>query len=124
MRINRSVSRLVIRVAGLAALGMTATFAGAQAIEVKGKPPLYKYVSYWTIPRSHWAEVVKDDATGNQKILAPALADGTLVGYGHIACKVDDGTNRCRTLRVGGRTVSKRLGDFQMIYAMSSDVVE
>jgi len=71
-----------MRVAGLAVLGMTATLAGAQTVEVKEKPPLYRYVSYWTFPRAHWADVDKDNATGNQKILAPALADGTLVGYG------------------------------------------
>jgi hypothetical protein len=69
-------------VAGLAVLGMTATLAGAQTVKVKEKPPLYRYVSYWTFPRAYWAEVDKDNATGNQKILAPALADGTLVGYG------------------------------------------
>jgi hypothetical protein len=69
-------------VAGLAVLGMTARLAGAQTVEVKEKPPLYRYVSYWTFPQAHWAGVDKDNATGNRKILAPALADGTLVGYG------------------------------------------
>lgn len=69
-------------VAGLAVLGMTATLAGAQTVEVKEKLPLYRYVSYWTFPRAHWADVDKDNATGNQKILALALADGTLVGSG------------------------------------------
>jgi hypothetical protein len=44
-----------------------------------------RYVSYWTFPRAHWADVDEDNATGNWKILAPALADGTLVGrYGTI----------------------------------------
>jgi len=61
---------------------VTATLAGAQTAEVKEKPLLYKYVSYWTFPRAHWGDVDKDNATANQKILAPALADGTLVGYG------------------------------------------
>jgi hypothetical protein len=61
---------------------MSATLAGAQTVEVKEKPPLYRYVSYWAFPRAHWADADKDNATGNQKILAPALADGTLVGYG------------------------------------------
>ena len=72
----------MIGVAGLAVLGMTATLAGAQTVEVKEKPPLYKYVSSCAFPRAHWADVDKDNTTGNQKILAPALADGTLVGYG------------------------------------------
>jgi len=72
----------MVIVAGLAVLGMTARLAGAQTEEVKEKPELYTYVSYCAFPRAHWGEVDKDNATGNQKILAPALADGTLVGYG------------------------------------------
>ncbi|HEX5258940.1 MAG TPA: hypothetical protein VFW35_09190 [Sphingomicrobium sp.] len=61
---------------------MSTARAGAQAVEVKEKPPLYRYVSYWAFPRARWAELDKDGATGNRKILATALADGTLVGYG------------------------------------------
>jgi len=77
----------MVAVAGMAVLGMTATLAGAQTVEVKEKPPLYRYVSYWTFPRAHWADVDKDNATGNQKILAPALADGTLVGRYGVLCR-------------------------------------
>jgi hypothetical protein len=69
-------------VAGLAVLGMTATSASAQTDAVKEKPPLVRYESYWAIPPAHWGDVDKDNATSNQKALAPALADGTLVGYG------------------------------------------
>jgi hypothetical protein len=72
----------MVIVAGLAVLGMTATLAGAQTVEVKEKPRLYRYESYWTFPPAHWGDVDKDNATSNQKALAPALADGTLVGYG------------------------------------------
>lgn len=61
---------------------MSATLAGAQAGAVKERPLLYKFVSYWTFPRSHWGDVDKENATSDQRILAPALADGTLVGYG------------------------------------------
>src|SRR5260221_7140318 len=61
---------------------MSATLAGAQTGVVKERPLLYKYASYWTFPRSHWGDVDKENATSNQEILAPALADGTLVGYG------------------------------------------
>jgi hypothetical protein len=74
---NRSVRRLMVGVAGLAVLGMTATLAGAQADAVKEKPRLYRYDSYWVFPRAHWGDLDKDNAAGNQKILAPALADGT-----------------------------------------------
>jgi len=70
---NRAVCRLMASVGALAGLAMTATLAGAQTVEVKEKPPLYRYVSYWTFPRAHWADVDKDNVTGNQKILAPAL---------------------------------------------------
>ena len=42
---NRSACRVMVDVAGLAVLGMTATLAGAQTVEVKEKPPLYRYVS-------------------------------------------------------------------------------
>jgi dienelactone hydrolase len=38
--LNRSVCRVMVGVAGLAVLGMTATLAGAQTDEVKEKPPL------------------------------------------------------------------------------------
>ena len=69
-------------VAGLSVLEMSATLAGAQTVEVKEKPELYKYVSYWTFPRAHWADVDKDNAARYQKILAPALADRTLVADG------------------------------------------
>jgi hypothetical protein len=79
---NRLVSRVIMGVGGLAVLGMAVTLAGAQTIEVKEKPRVFRFESYWTIPPAHWGDVDKDNATSNQKVLAPALADGTLVGYG------------------------------------------
>jgi hypothetical protein len=60
-------------VASLAVLGMSATLADVQTDEVKEKPRLYRYESYWVFLRVHG---------GNQKVLAPALVDGILVGYG------------------------------------------
>jgi hypothetical protein len=80
--VNRSARRVMGWVAGLAMLGMTATLAGSQTDTVKEKPRLYRYVSYWTFPRAHWDDFDKEKATENQKVLAPALADDTLVGYG------------------------------------------
>ena len=71
-----------MRFAGLLVLAMTATLAAAQTVEVKEKPRLYRYDSYWVFPRAHWGDVNKENVAGNKKILAPALADGTLVGYG------------------------------------------
>lgn len=43
---------------------------------------MYTYDSSWVFPRARWADVDKDNAQSNQKILAPALSDGTLLGYG------------------------------------------
>ena len=79
---NGSACRVMVDVAGLAVLGMTATLAGAQTVEMKEKAPLYRYVSYWTFPRAHRSDVDKDNTTGNQKILAPALADGIGPAFG------------------------------------------
>jgi hypothetical protein len=89
----------MVGVAGLAVLGMTATLAGAQTEEVNERARLYTYVSYWAFPRAHWGEVDKDNATSNRKILAPALADGTLVGYGddenQVHCRPSRPLRRC-----------------------------
>jgi hypothetical protein len=85
---KRLVCRVMMGVGSLALLGMTATLAGAQTDAVpeaaapKEKPALVRYESYWVIPPAHWGDVNKDNATGNQNVLAPALADGTLLGYG------------------------------------------
>lgn len=79
---SRSVRRVMASVAGWAVQGMTATRAGAQTVDVKKKPPLYRHVAFWTFPRAHWADVDEDNASVNQKILAPPLAAGTLEGYG------------------------------------------
>jgi hypothetical protein len=72
-------------VAGLCALAMStglATPARAQMSEVKEKPPMYSYVSFWNIPRTQWPEMAKADAA-DQKILEKAVANGSIVGYGN-----------------------------------------
>jgi hypothetical protein len=85
---NRLACSVMVGVASMAVFGMSETLADAQTAEVpeaavpKEKPRLYRYESYWTIPPAHWGDIDKDNAASNQKALAPALADGTLVGYG------------------------------------------
>jgi hypothetical protein len=69
-------------IATLAVLGATATLAGAQTEEVKEKPRLYTYESQWTFPRAHWGDVAKDNAQSD-KVLAAAVANGSVVGYGN-----------------------------------------
>ena len=63
-------------------LALCANPAGAQSSEVKEKPPMYSYVAHWAIPRAHWADMQKA-AAADDAILEKALADGTIVGYGH-----------------------------------------
>lgn len=79
---NKSVWRVIAGVAALTALSALAVPARAQTAEVKEKPRMYTYESNWVFPRAKWGEVDKDNAGSTQKITAPALADGTLVGYG------------------------------------------
>ncbi|MDE3199923.1 MAG: hypothetical protein KGN79_03290 [Acidobacteriota bacterium] len=52
----------------------------AQSEAVKAKAPVYTYVANWQIPRTHWAEMRKDD--GSNAVFAKALEDGTISGYG------------------------------------------
>jgi hypothetical protein len=63
----------------IACLGSTT--AGAQAPEVKEKPPMYSYVSNWAIPRARWADWDKQTAT-DAKLFDKAIGSGALVGYG------------------------------------------
>jgi hypothetical protein len=67
--------------AGVGLLAISA-LASAQMSEVKEKPPMYSYVSFWSLPRAQWAEMEKPNSP-NQKTLEKALAAGTLVGYGY-----------------------------------------
>lgn len=68
--------------AGLCVFGMWALQASAQTSEVKEKPPMYSYVSNWSIPRAQWGEMQKANAA-DQKILDQAIANGTIVAYGN-----------------------------------------
>ena len=61
--------------------GVWAAPVSAQMAEVKEKPRMYTYVSNWTVPRAHWAEMEKQ-AAANAKIFDKAVASGGLVGYG------------------------------------------
>jgi hypothetical protein len=65
----------------LAIAGVWAAPVSAQMAEVKEKPRMYTYVSNWTVPRAHWAEMEKQ-AAANAKIFDKAVASGGLVGYG------------------------------------------
>jgi len=66
----------------LAIVAVSITSAPAQTPEVKEKPPMYSYVSNWSLPRAQWSEMEKS-FTADDKILDKALSSGTIVGYGH-----------------------------------------
>jgi hypothetical protein len=79
---NRKMWRAFALVCALALAAVWATPAGAQMSEIKEKPRMYSYISFWNIPRAQWGEMEKADAA-DQKILDKALANGTIVGYGN-----------------------------------------
>ena len=54
----------------------------AQTAEIKEKPPVYTFVSFWDIARAQWPDMEKLYAEDEQ-ILSKDLASGSLVGYGH-----------------------------------------
>jgi hypothetical protein len=70
--------------AAVCALALLAAFAASALAqdEPKEKPPMYSYVGFWTIPRAQWGEMAKADES-DKPTLDKALADGTLIGYGH-----------------------------------------
>jgi hypothetical protein len=78
MRI-RSICTLLLLCA-FALVPLTANRASAQSSSSE-KPPLYTYVSEWTIPRALWADYVKGQSADTD-ILKKAIADGTIVAYG------------------------------------------
>lgn len=79
---SHSVWKALVAISVFAPLGAAAAPALAQTPEVKEKPRMYTYESWWVIPRARWGDVDKANAGSNQKILAPALAADTLLGYG------------------------------------------
>ncbi len=79
------MNRKLFSFAGLCTLAMAAVWAvpaTAQMSEVKEKPPMYSYVSFWNIPRAQWGAMEKADAD-DKPLLDKAVASGALIGYGN-----------------------------------------
>jgi hypothetical protein len=79
------MNKTLFMFAGLCTLAMAALWAlpaGAQMAEVKEKPPMYSYVSFWNIPRAQWGEMEKADAA-DKPLLDKAVASGAIIGYGN-----------------------------------------
>jgi hypothetical protein len=64
----------------LVLLAMTA-LTTLRAQDDKGKPPIYTYISEWTVPRAEWSDFLKNDAA-EKPLMDKLVADGTLIGYG------------------------------------------
>jgi hypothetical protein len=70
---------------GTCVIGFLATtLSPVHAQSAPEKPPIYTYVSEWTVPRAMWADYLKQDAADNDA-LKKSVADGTLIGYGSFA---------------------------------------
>jgi hypothetical protein len=73
---KRSIHR-----SGLLLLLALSAFPAVRAQDEKAKPPIYIYVSEWTVPRAQWTEFIKSDDSENP-LMDKLVADGTLIGYG------------------------------------------
>ena len=53
----------------------------AQQAGNQGKPPVYTYISEWSVPRAQWADMVKVDDE-DRTLMDKLIANGTLTAYG------------------------------------------
>jgi hypothetical protein len=63
-------------------LGFAAAVRAQSTTEVKEKPPMYTYVSSWSVPRAQWAEMKKSTANDDD-MMNKAFASGAIVGWGN-----------------------------------------
>jgi len=76
----RKVARFFLVVCAFAASIYPVRPASAQSTTAE-KPPLYTYVSEWTVPRAMWADYQKMTA-GEMDGMNKLVADGTLISFG------------------------------------------
>jgi hypothetical protein len=81
MRTRSLGFRVLLCALALASLFANRTWAQSPSAE---KPPLYTYVSEWTVPRAMWGDYQKIEATDNDS-LKKAVSDGTLISFGSYA---------------------------------------
>jgi len=79
---KKKIARVVAQLCGLMLVVFCVAPVFAQMAEVKEKPPMYSYVSFWALPRAQWSALEKSNAD-DQKMLDKAMASGALVGYGY-----------------------------------------
>lgn len=79
---NKKIWNIVVTLCVLAIAALSAAPAFAQMPEVKEKPRMYSYISFWSFPRAQWPEAEKPNMA-DQKILDKALASGAIVACGN-----------------------------------------
>jgi hypothetical protein len=72
--------KLSLIVCMLPALLLSGSTSSAQAAKDE-KPPLYTYVSEWSVPRAMWADYQKQQVSENEG-LNKLVSDGTLISFG------------------------------------------
>jgi hypothetical protein len=73
-------TRVLFVLCALSLLPLCANRTSAQSQSAE-KPPLYTYVSEWTVPRAMWADYLKNDVTDIDS-MKKGVADGTLISFG------------------------------------------
>jgi hypothetical protein len=74
------ITRFFLVVCAFAASMYQVSPASAQSTSAE-KPPLYTYVSEWSVPRAMWADYQKMTA-GEMDAMNKLVADGTLISFG------------------------------------------
>ncbi len=74
------ITRLFLVLCAFAASMYPINSASAQSTSAE-KPPLYTYVSEWSVPRAMWPEYMKVQAAENEG-MNKLVADGTLISFG------------------------------------------
>ncbi|MGA3127663.1 MAG: hypothetical protein ABSD13_13195 [Candidatus Korobacteraceae bacterium] len=80
--LSRKPWRVIAELCAIAIAVCWAVPSSAQIPEVKEKPAMYSYVSFWAFPRAQWTELKKSNAA-DRMILDKALSSGSIVGYGN-----------------------------------------
>lgn len=77
---KRNIAKVCLALCVVAACMCAARTASAQAMNAE-KPPLYTYVSEWSVPRAMWADYQKMEATEDDS-MNKMVADGSILSFG------------------------------------------
>ena len=109
---------IFVGLCGLFTLAALAIPASAQ--EVKSKPPMYSYVAEWQIPRDKWPDMTKELAS-TDGAMEKALADGTLIGYGHDEAVVHSADGSTHDMWWSAKSMAGLLNVLQLVSGTGSN---